>query len=606
MKALQLGNFLVDNLLSGLLGAIGILLVCAGFFAVGRAVGIQRTTEAVLAGWGLIYLLSLIAALLDIDLLVTGLLFALIATISLLVNQLRPGREAGFLLMMVSPLLLLGEMIPPLYWDSYMHWLINTKYLFDANHFPAAPLIGFTSGHPTYPNALPLLVYFASTVTGKFNEAGFQLTNVVISALAAKAAANVIADQCQSDRHILILILALTSVLPLNPSFQTMHYWAAVADPTLALIVFILVARWAYCLCDGVTRSDFVAFFAIGCLVSGMKQGGWLIAVILSVAVVIVSLLQRIPRKRWILLSACFLAGAGVSATLWARYLTYHVPLADQFTVRPLAEWRFDLFAAMTRGMWADVVLWWKYYLAVATAIFLGFATIVRGMSKIRVMLAVLSLAMVAHLVSLVTAYLGTGFYEYEIRKAASLQRYSSQVGFALVTTLLLAASAKVVPLLMRFRQKLLIPLSVYGLGVLVWMAWPALVLANWFFTLLQPPKVCAAEAIRRMQPKAHIAVIAPEWSANFVGYLAWSEVDSTHRPYIVARSHLNTVNDLEVAKQRIREWMTDESIDSILLLDANILADEIGLGMLPDALWSRTSRNWIPIDLGRKNPNRF
>ena len=65
-----------------------------------------------------------------------------------------------------APLLALGAVIPSLYVDSYLHWLPNAFYMVETGHFPAAPLGGFPSLHPSYPPALGLITYFSSVLTG--------------------------------------------------------------------------------------------------------------------------------------------------------------------------------------------------------------------------------------------------------------------------------------------------------------------------------------------------------------------------------------------------------------------------------------------------------
>ena len=153
---------------------IGVLIAFGGFWAIGRLVPDREPWEYPLLGWSVSYLISVLAVLCGAANLKVGLVVCL-ALIVFSITRRRTTVQLGgawIYLIFGAAILVLALFIPPLFIDSYMHWLLNAAYLFQLDSYPQAPLENFPSRHPTYPGAFPLAIYIASVVTGSFRGDG--------------------------------------------------------------------------------------------------------------------------------------------------------------------------------------------------------------------------------------------------------------------------------------------------------------------------------------------------------------------------------------------------------------------------------------------------
>ena len=248
----------------GAWACIGVLIAFGGFWAIGRLVPDREPWEYPLLGWSVSYLISVLAVLCGAANLKVGLVVCL-ALIVFSITRRRTTVQLGgawIYLIFGAAILVLALFIPPLFIDSYMHWLLNASYLFQLDSYPQAPLENFPSRHPTYPGAFPLAIYIASVVTGRFAEMAGSVTNAMStldrdgvhrSFPSRKLGFAAEGSRAASISRYGIPALAFCIVLPLNPAIQLEYYWSAIADPALAAVVLVVVVQW----CRFMTREEF-------------------------------------------------------------------------------------------------------------------------------------------------------------------------------------------------------------------------------------------------------------------------------------------------------------------------------------------------------------
>lgn len=606
------------------------LVVVGCFWAVGRLFSRREPAVAVMLGWAACYLIALLGALLGIsDLRLALAISLLLALVSLLVHRpsLRMRNISWPALLLAAPLLVLGAFCPPPFWDSYMHWLPNALYLFQLGHFPAVPLAGFPSAHPTYPLALPLVIYFASQLADRFLEPAGTLTNVYCSLVAMSVAFGLIRSSLRvrldgraDDRAMRIILTcgAFCAVILLNPSIQWVHYWSVIADPGLAVVVLIVIVRC----CDfflrataqesaaaaraADDRADLISLFLLGVLMAGIKNSGWQLAVILAAAGALAAFLQGIALRRWLAPLVALVSGAVVAAALWNVYLSAQLPLPDQFSVRPLSAWHLDMAGQLAHAIRNDLFDHWQYYGLLIAAIVLGLWRAVRRTvppSRLELMLTFAALAAVAHLAFLLLAYVGGGFADWEIARAASLQRYSTQVGFAVCALALIAVAVYSIERFPRaFQQRAVLAAGAVCLACIYAadLLYPSLQIASGSVRTVVEARALADKALLLTLPRERTALIGQKWSVLLAYYASWADIPAQRRPLIVAKEQGCDREDIERANLRINDWMSDARVDAIVLLDARELAQGLGLQPASDQIWRRKLRQWRVVDLGR------
>jgi hypothetical protein len=572
----------------------------------------------------MLYVLSTITTLAGFsDLRVALALFAVLAALSVALRRIQlPARSSVWLFAGAAALLFLSILTQPVYWDSYAHWLPNSAYLFQLDHFPRSPLQDFPSLHPSYPPALPLLIYGGSRLTHHFAELGANVLNVLLSWLVMGCVvhlmrrSSVLAGAQEGATPLFrcgLPLLAACIVIPLNPAIELQHYWSVIADPALGVVIFIAIVTWCQFMADereeGSVWTVSASLFALGVLTGGLKPSGWLLGLILAGAGIFVAMVQRVPAKKWLAPAIALAAGGLLALVLWKSYLAAHLPIPDQFSIQPLRAWRFDLAKELFRSMLLDFRAHWIYGLYVVATMTVGFLALVRrsiiSNPTLRLMLCVSSVAMLLHVASLIAAYLGTGFEALEIRQAACFQRYSSQVGYSLCVAGLVTLSLKVLAIKpRRFIGLTMHEVAVYGTAAClalfaVLTVRPTLVLA---LKARQDAhlRMLALEALKSLPPGARVAVMGDRWALNFLRYESWVGLKAAERPRFVDRHQILRAETDQSVRILLTRWTADPDVDAILLVDAGELAIRSGLGVAPDQVWRRQDRQWRAINSRR------
>ncbi len=628
--------YLVGNGLAGVSSLLAVVVTFGALWAVGRLCSAREAPLATLAGWGLVYLVSILAAIAGLTNLKLTLGFLGLATVASFVVHGFPVRSSRSwpTLLLVVPLFAFATMLPSFYWDSYSHWLPNALYVVQTDRFLTGLFEGFPSTHPTYPPATSLIIYFASCLTGEFAENAGLLTNVTLS-LIAIAYVNALLRRSLANVGLIygedwltrmwFSCFAFAAIVLLNPSIQWVHYWSTLAEPVIAVVVLITICAWCEYLVTGGGRldeqpagrtsrpmgpaGDLAVLFTLGVLIGGIKHSGWQATVVMTCAIGMASMLRGIPARRWVVSALAICSGTAIAWAVWKYYLVTQLPLRDQFSIHPLSIWRWDLLTALLVAVVEDVKTFWIYYAMLVSALMAGIAALFRPVSRsspIHLMLAVASLGMLGHFASLMAAYLGTGFEEWEIRRAASLQRYTTQFGFSVIAIGFVALATKVLPMLHRVLSapKLRRRNAFVGFGALAVLylglcIYPTLSYARYFYEYQSKSRDPAARALAFIPDAGRVAIIGEEWSVLLARY-ASLDVGLRERPVIVSWDLAWARDHLPLAESRISEWMSDRTVDYILLLDAPDIAVALGLSSERDHLWDRAAGAWRAIDTGR------
>lgn len=634
-KLLNLAHFFVSHLPLNTWAFLGVFATFLGFWAIGRVILGRRTAESALLGWACIYFIALVASVCGFgDLRWLAGLFLALAMGSLFRlfmrrHELLPGIGTLELLLPLLPVVIMTLLMPLMHWDSYWHWVLNGSYLYRFDSFPAVPLGSFPSFHPTYPMATSLVYYFSSLLTGRFVEPAGLFLNVAMSLIALECVLKLLREVVPHDNSFErpgvfyrygAPVAAFCIVLSLNPSFRVINYYSALIDPTLGVIVLVTVVRWCSyiagesneepaprALLPRGSARDLMLLLMLGVLIAGMKPSGWVLALVLSTAGVFVGVVHRAPFMRWLAPAAAVLSGSVLAQLLWQAYLSTHLPVEDQFTIQPLSEWRFDLIPQLLKGIVAELKSSAVYYAMLLLTVVAGLVSLVRARfiknARLSLMLGFLAVALPIHITSVLAAYLGTGFGDVEIVRAASLHRYSTHVGFAACTLGLVTLAWAVLPyartrfsgLTRKHALALILGLYLIPLGYFVLL--PSVRGGSYFLRGFEDLRNTAMRISKTMPADESFVVLGEQWAINFAGYASWNPSAVSHGPSIKGQKIVQSAADLDVARKLLSEWMSDESIDHVWLFNAHLLNVDIGVPDAPNVIWSRASGQWRVVE---------
>jgi hypothetical protein len=630
-KLIQLGQYLFGHLPGNAWAFIGVAVVFIGFWLVGRLLWKRSSAgEAALAGWSLLYVISVSLAVAGLsDLRWTAGLFAVLAVTALVLSRGRvlPAHGGWVALLLIAPVLLVALLMPLMHWDSYWHWVLNGSYLYRFNHFPALPIDGFPSFHPIYPMATSLVYYFGSLATGQFLQTAGLFMNLMLTLVALECATQLLREQSHdagvTETGALyrygLPIIAFCIVLSLNPSFRVVNYFSAIADPALGVIVLVMIVRW--CSFMGTpggiagpdAKRELLLLFLLGALIGGIKHSGWALAFILSASGAFVGIVRRASWPRWFFPAVAVFSGTLFSQVLWSMYRAENLPLTGQFSIKPVSDWRFDLFPGLLQGIRADLNDEPFYYALIAVTTVVGLVALLRrsfiANERLAVLLAFVGVAMPLHFASLLVAYLGTGFNEMEILRAASLHRYSSHIGYAVCVFGLITAASIVIRRVMRSgvlpagKLAALAVLALYALPLGFNLLLPSVFGAKHFRETYQDLNDSAAKLSSLLPPEDTVAIFGPDWSILFGSYHTWRPEQGGPGPVFKDRKIVASEADLPSATDYLKRWMADPSIDHIWLFDAQVLNTALGHEHARHIFWSRSTGEWRVVQAEAPQP---
>src|SRR5215469_8409322 len=206
-----------------------------------------RVPLLMISGWGIVALLSAVAAVGNLDqswparaLLLCGLALLL---------PLKPGDQAAqrrllvdlvILLLFVAPMGLLVAATPAMMYDEFAQWLPNTRFLVAHAHYWQWPAWVGLSSKPGYPNASAVVPLLVAQLAGPDVEAPFKTFVVVLlggfgAALASLAAARWRPDAARPSPSGAIAPLAAGCLIALvNPFIDPRIAFTAYTDTPTA------------------------------------------------------------------------------------------------------------------------------------------------------------------------------------------------------------------------------------------------------------------------------------------------------------------------------------------------------------------------------------
>ena len=616
------------TLINGIASGIGVLIAFAAFGMIGRLIPNRPFWQYPLIGWAAVYLISVIATLAGIgNLRVTLIIAAALAVISISRRPLKIQSHQIAAYLAAIAVLALSALTPPIFWDSYAHWLPNSSYLYQFHHFPEAPIANFPSLHPTYANALPLVIYIASIVTGRFAELAGNATNAVMFLIAMGCIWHLLREHwpLPTDRgegaaaktraQIYVLAaIAFCIAISLNPAIEVQYYWSAIADPALAVLVLVIIVECCRYMTRDASNTDnatLLSLFLLGCLIGGLKPNAWPLAFILAVSAGFVGLVQRVPMRRWLMPALMVFIGTLFASILWKVYLKTHLPIADQFVIRPLAKWSFDLADDLLFAMLKILKTHTTYSVLVLATMAVGLLSLVRrsfiANPTLRLLVGFVSVMMALHVATLFAAYLGSGFEDWMIITASSFPRYTSQVGYAVCITGLFLAAVKCLPIawsiLSRLPPRAVAATCLLGCALvfLIDTVRPTLAYASTARDQAHRRQF-ALEALRTIPPGHRLAAAGSKWSVNYLRYVYWVDLDEDERPTLVDRVVFYETDRSCAMSETLAQWLRNPAIDDVLLVDADDFARRCEQNTAPDQVWRRSSGEWQTIRLARSD----
>lgn len=611
-------------LLSGLVAGIGVLVAFAAFALIGRLIPDRPFWQYPLIGWSLVYLISVITTLCGIaDLRITLVIAAALVVASIAWRPLKFHRHQVAAYLAAIAVLAVSALTPPIFWDSYAHWLPNSSYLYQFNHFPQAPLSNFPSLHPTYANGLPLVIYISSLVTGRFTELAGNVLTATMVLIAVACIWQLLREHwpisaehgeregvvARSQMYV-IAALAFCIAMSMNPAIEVQYYWSAIADPALAVLLFVVMVeccRYMTRAASSADRLTLLSLFLLGCLIGGLKPNAWPLALILAVSAGFVGIVQRVPMPRWLWPALSVFAGTLFASILWKVYLKTQLPIADQFVIRPLPQWSFDLADELSMAMLKILKTHTTYSVLVLGTMTAGLFSLIRrsfiANPTLRLLVGFVSVMMALHVTTLFAAYLGGGFEDWSIKRASSFPRYTSQVGYAVCITGLVLLALKVLPIawtvLSRLPAQAVAAICLLGCAAvfLINTVWPTLVYANAAHQQ-QNRRHLALQALKTIPPGHRLAAAGSKWSLNYLRYVYFVDVEAQERPTLVERVMFYETESPCAFSETLSRWQQNPAIDDILLVDAELFTTHCDPNALPDQVWSRSVGEWQPIRL--------
>jgi len=629
------------QLAQGFPGLCGLLFVMVAFCLTGALLSRDRSPLLmVIRGWALATVLAMLLPFVGFRSLTVVLAIIVLAAIAGAFAVVRSPIDTRGLwpaIVVGLPLILLSTMVPSTYWDSYTHWLPNASYLFETDQLISAPLPqGFYSRHPTYPPALALPVYFASRLTGHFASGAAQALGSVLVVLAiprfmiALSATEGPLSDTFRRRSWTSALLVLGCLILLNPAIhnfgfafteQGLHYWSVLADSVLAIVLLVAI----HLLAEQLTlrsippsaglehrRVELSSLASVGIVITALKLDG---AAPVFAVLASAGLLTVVSSPAWHRALGAFgslAAGVVVTAALWHFYGERFLPIWDQLGIHR-GGFRLDLVPELLSSAWSVVKTFWLVYalslVAVAAGVYRLLAGRTLALRPLDFALAVSGLALVGHILIILTAYVGAGFEDWEIAGAHSWQRYVSQVALGTCALALMAGLSRIPWPRRAFNAPQGLRVGICCGVVAIAYAPTAISAAGalHFYALQRlESRTLALAAVAYLPAHARAAVMGDEWSRIFLGYSAWVDVDAARRPWVTEFYEVASREDLPKARARLARWLRDESIDCILILDGADLAASVDLPAVPDLVRCSPDGDWRALELGRRNIHRL
>jgi hypothetical protein len=530
------------------------------------------------------------------------------ASYALLARQdLRGLFPLGRVVALALPLLLVATALPPVHWDDYSHWVPNAAYLYRHDSFPNAGLPASTSQWPGYPYGMAIWTWLVSLGSGAF----VANAGTVFSALLLVAAAALVLEAVQqapsqtdppTNAGWSMAALSFLVVTALSPSFHRSHSLTGYADTGTSVAVAALAWLGCHTLQNKTGRTHHfckaeVQFLLVALLLVSLKQVNLVLLALVCLGLSVAALLEGWPSG---LIGAARIGAAAAPAALlwvlWQRYASSHVPMGD-FHWLPIRDWRWGYAPTILRAMADQALRLPAHFLLMMVMTGAGIRALHRGATGRAETLAIVAgVTFLGYTAFLFITYVGAGFAESEVRRAASFHRYSTHAGTLGILAFAAAFGGGLAERSFRY-GRLTTVASVLLLGA-VMLSVPL----GWrhFISARKEPAIRAqalAATIGKDEPRrGSVAVIAPTddgFLATLVQYALSVPVAPAPELRVTARIDMGHPDPIAAA----RAVAEDRSIGQVVLQDAPPEISKIfGLeGPVTGLVWlSRSGETWL------------
>lgn len=311
-------------------------------------------------GWGVVTVMfTLLVGLeppVQLDWLVA--LFGVAGMLGLLVNGPRRDdvTQVAMLTLLALPLIMVWSHNSVFMWDDFAHRLPSLEYLYQHNSLPRSGLPASHSDFPAYPYTLTFLGFAVCALLGTYEPLAIAALNgALLVSLGGMVAATLWPRGHGWARPALGLLL----VSALAPPFMPKLVASAYQDAALGWAV---AATWLVWRQAGIhPHSPWRHLLQLGvllALVTGLKQVGFVLALLLAGGFVLAHIATTAPRRvgelrlLLLLLAPMFLAWGA-----WRSYVAQHLA-GGEFALMPLADWNWPLVPAMALHLLGE--LWEK------------------------------------------------------------------------------------------------------------------------------------------------------------------------------------------------------------------------------------------------------
>ena len=417
-----------------------------------------------IVGWGLVSLISALAALVDLD--QTWLARGLLASGFVLLVPLGKSRnvqtwqlgDLALLLVLVAPMGLLVASTPAIAYDEFAQWLPNTRYLVEHAHYWNWPdWIGLTN-KPGYPNGSAVIALLASQLAGADVQASFKTFVVLLlggfgAALAGLGATRFVTEPIGSRNAGLTAVALFAGgclIAFIEPFMDPRIAFTAYTDTPSGLVVALAVLAASYGIGaarrgdDGTAASWFGWTGLLSLTLILLRQTNLVLIAAIAFGCGLLLLRYKTGSPRlWLRWAALLLAPPVIGAVVWQAHL-WQARIGPDISPKPLAEWDWSAPLRVARSFFIDRLA--GNPLIGGAALVVGVAALIAGpllwrrlsgdgeinLPPPRVALVLTAIVGACFVVFLAWSYVAV-FGAAEVLAAASLWRYLSELGPMLV-----------------------------------------------------------------------------------------------------------------------------------------------------------------------------
>ncbi len=429
-----------------------VLVVAALAIGLGTLAGARRAETALIAGWGIAGLATVLVGTLSSARLERVMLVLGVAGLGGLVGA---GIAAvrgtptlrcdlfGHTLLLALPLLAGVESMSASGWDDYSHWLPNLAYLSLHGHFPTLA-VPAASDHAAYPYGLALPGFAVFLMRGRVAEDAALIWNVLGMLAGGACIAAVLEARLPRTRATAWAVAAIGVLLGglACPSFVPKIALSNMADSpsgsVLAVLVSLVFDWWR----EPDRRARDRIAITLGCCgvaLVNLRQSNFALLLLGLIGLALAVALARRRPSGGLAALALGVPPPLLAWALWNRYSGAEIP-GGAFVILPIAAWHWaelgQTLLSMLRIMLAKIGLFALIFaVAVRTALALRRRDLLTPAQ--RALLLVATTLCVGNIGFLAFTYLAADFGAGEAAAAASFWRYTGQTGPLAVLALL-------------------------------------------------------------------------------------------------------------------------------------------------------------------------